>query len=67
MNSLATAGLTHVKYLLDTQMPNSIWHSWSQQGRFTASKVLDIEVEGIIPTTNPLEAFNSVLKRKHIY
>lgn len=66
MNSSATAGLTHIKYLLDTWMPISLWHSWSQQGRLAASKVLGIEVEGIIPTTNHLEAFNGVLKRKHI-
>jgi len=33
----------------------------------TASIYLGISVEGVIPTTNHLEAFNGILKRKHIH
>ena len=43
-----------------------IWQSWSDFGRIRASSVLKIPVEGVIPTTNHLESFNAILKRKHI-
>jgi len=48
-------------------MPISLWNGWSQKGRLTASIYLGISVEGVIPTTNHLEAFNGILKRKHIH
>lgn len=47
-------------------MPISLWQSWSQWGRLTAAAVMKIPVEGVIPTTNHLESFNCILKRRHI-
>lgn len=53
-------------YLTVTWMPISLWISWSQKGRNRAAEILGISVAGVIPTTNHLESFNSILKRKHI-
>jgi len=47
-------------------MPIALWQSWSEFGRVSASAVLKIPVEGVIPTTNHLESFNGLLKRKHL-
>lgn len=47
-------------------MPEPLWQSWSQKGRSVASVLLKIPVEGVLPTTNHLESFNSLLKRKYI-
>ena len=47
-------------------MPESLWQSWSQKGCSVASSILKILIEGVLPTTNHLELFNSVLKQKHI-
>ncbi|KAF8579840.1 hypothetical protein K439DRAFT_1648372 [Ramaria rubella] len=66
MTTAANAGLSYLKYLTDT-MPMSLWHGWSKQGHVKASHMLGIPVEGVIPTTNHLEGFNCVLKRKHIH
>lgn len=63
----ATAGLSYLKYLSNTWMPMSLWHGWSQKARLQASVILKIPVEGVIPTTNHLEAFNGILKHKHIH
>ena len=43
-----------------------MWQSWSEWGRVAASTLLKIPVEGVIPTTNHLESFNAILKRKHL-
>ena len=67
MGVAVTAGLTYLKYLSETWMPAPLWHSWSKKGRMEASSILNIPVEGIIPTTNHLESFNSILKTKHIH
>ena len=48
-------------------MSLSLWQSWSHYGRIRASTILNIPIQGIIPTTNHLEAFNCLLKRKHIH
>ncbi|KAF8591728.1 hypothetical protein K439DRAFT_1611009 [Ramaria rubella] len=50
----------------ETWMPVSLWHGWSQKGCLDASQILQTPVEGILPTTNHLEAFNSLLKHKYI-
>lgn len=50
----------------ETWLPESIWQSWSQMGRSLASLILHIPVEGVLPTTNHLESFNRLLKRKYI-
>ncbi|KAF8583484.1 hypothetical protein K439DRAFT_1647218 [Ramaria rubella] len=66
MTAVANAGLSFLKYLTDTWMLVSLWGSWSQKGHLEASRHLKIPVEGVIPMTNHLEAFNGILKRKHI-
>ena len=47
-------------------MPLALWQSWSEFGCVSASALLKIPVEGVIPTTNHLESFNGLLKRKHL-
>lgn len=47
-------------------MHESLWQSWSQKGRAVASVILKIPIEGVLPTTNHLESFNCLLKRKYI-
>ncbi|KAJ6560824.1 hypothetical protein DFH09DRAFT_1482414 [Mycena vulgaris] len=39
---------------------------WSDYGRKVAASLLGCEMDGVIPTTNHLESFNGVLKRKHL-
>ncbi|KAF4571298.1 hypothetical protein AB1N83_013800 [Pleurotus pulmonarius] len=62
----AQGSLDFLNYLTTTWMPISLWQSWSQWGRLTAAAVMKIPVEGVIPTTNHLESFNCILKRRHI-
>ena len=59
-------GVTYVNYLSETWMLESLWQSWSQNGHTVASTILKIPIQGVLPTTNHLESFNSVLKQKHI-
>ena len=47
-------------------MPKSLWNSWSEEGRGCAAAVLGVGIGDVLPTTNHLESFNGVLKRKHI-
>lgn len=66
-SSLAAAGgIKHLDYLITNWMSLTIWRSWSDWGRVAASTILKIPVEGVIPTTNHLESFNAILKRKHL-
>ncbi|KAJ3724101.1 hypothetical protein C8R42DRAFT_538171, partial [Lentinula raphanica] len=60
------AGLAHLQYLINYWMSISLWQSWSEWGRIAAASAIQIPVEGIIPTTNHLESFNAILKRKYI-
>ncbi|KAJ3855966.1 hypothetical protein EV368DRAFT_79123 [Lentinula lateritia] len=60
------AGLDHIKYLQNYWMTRPLWESWSECGRITAAARIGVAVEGIIPTTNHLESFNAVLKRKYV-
>ena len=62
----AGAGLAYLGYMRETWLSESLWSSWSQHGRDRASIKLQRPVEGILPTTNHLESFNAVLKRKYI-
>lgn len=62
----AGAGLAYLGYMRETWLNESLWSSWSQHGRDRASTKLQRPVEGILPTTNHLESFNAVLKRKYI-
>jgi hypothetical protein len=58
----AKGGIKHINYLITHWMPVALWKSWSEWGRVAASTVLNIPSEGVIPTTNHLESFNSILK-----
>ena len=60
------SGVSYISYLSEMWMPESLWQSWYQQGHSVASSILKIPIEGVLPTTNHLESFNSVLKQKHI-
>lgn len=64
--SAAHGGIKHIDYLVSFWMPLPMWQSWSEWGRVAASTLLKIPVEGVIPTTNHLESFNAILKRKHL-
>ncbi|KAJ7626694.1 hypothetical protein B0H17DRAFT_963315, partial [Mycena rosella] len=56
----------HVGYLISYRTTDNLWKSWSDFGRKVAASLLGCEMEGVIPTTNHLESFNGVLKRKHL-
>lgn len=62
----ASGGIKHLDYIIANWMSLAMWRSWSDWGRIAASAVLKIPVEGVIPTTNHLESFNAILKRKHL-
>ncbi|KLO10035.1 hypothetical protein SCHPADRAFT_833081 [Schizopora paradoxa] len=62
----SAAGLKHISYLTQHWMPIPLWSGWSQFGRSHASRLLGVELEGVLPTTNHLESFNAVLKRVHL-
>ncbi|KAF5381270.1 hypothetical protein D9615_008377 [Tricholomella constricta] len=61
------AGIKHLNYLTSNWMSLTMWRSWSDYGRLAASAVLKIPVDGVVPTTNHLESFNAILKRKHLH
>jgi hypothetical protein len=60
------AGIKHLTYLKENWMQVDMWRSWSERGRIQASATIGIPVEGVVPTTNHLESFNAILKRKHL-
>ncbi|KAJ3831868.1 hypothetical protein F5878DRAFT_667107 [Lentinula raphanica] len=62
----AEAGLEHFQYLNEFWMRPTLSQSWSEWGRLAAAAAIKIPVEGIILTTNHLESFNMVLKKKYI-
>jgi hypothetical protein len=62
----AALGSSYLDYLHSTWMTECIWQGWSQKGRVVAATRLQIPVEGVLPTTNHLESFNGLLKRKYI-
>jgi hypothetical protein len=65
--SVAEKGLKHLqKYLLGYWTTEIIWCSWSDFGRQVVVEILGCSFEGILPTTNHLESFNGLLKRKHL-
>ncbi|KAJ3884267.1 hypothetical protein GG344DRAFT_33122, partial [Lentinula edodes] len=59
-------GILHLDYIDRYWMPVPMWQSWSESGRIAASTLLKVPVEDVIPTTNHLESFNAILKRKYI-
>lgn len=64
--SVTRAALQHLEYLNSYWMPESMWQSWSEWGRRKAAERIGIPVQSVIPTTNHLESFNCVIKRKYI-
>ena len=58
--------VTYINYIIDTWMPELLWQSWSHKRHTIASTILKIPIEGVPPTTYHLEAFNELLKHKHI-
>ncbi|KAJ6537086.1 hypothetical protein B0H19DRAFT_1213716 [Mycena capillaripes] len=58
--------LEHLDYLRDYWTTDNLWKSWSDYGRKVAASLLGCEMDAVIPTTNHLESFNVVLKRKHL-
>jgi hypothetical protein len=64
---IAEKGLKHLQeYLLGYWTTEILWRSWSDFGRQVAAKILGCPFEGVLPTTNHLESFNGLLKRKHL-
>lgn len=55
-----------INYLVKNWLTEELWQSWSQFGRLKAAKITGVPLKGIAPTTNHLEAFNGVLKKKYI-
>ncbi|KIJ34487.1 hypothetical protein M422DRAFT_263455 [Sphaerobolus stellatus SS14] len=64
--SAGERGLLHVEYLDSYWCSESLWQSWADFGRRMASLRLKCTFEGVLPTTNHLESFNGLLKRKHL-
>ncbi|KAJ6448730.1 hypothetical protein C8R47DRAFT_1181520 [Mycena vitilis] len=58
--------IKHVDYLSTYWTTEALWKSWSDYGRKVAAALLGCAMDGVIPTTNHLESFNGVLKRKHL-
>ena len=65
--SAAKAGIEFLGYIKTTWMPEALWQGWSQKGRVVAAMLLNIPIEGVLPTTNHLESFNCLLKRRYMY
>jgi hypothetical protein len=62
----AERGLQHLHYLSSYWLSKELWESWSDFGRHSASRVLGCAFDGVLPTTNHLESFNGLLKRKYL-
>jgi hypothetical protein len=60
------AGFAFLDYFQKTWLPLALWESWSRKGRNDAATMLGTTIEGVLPTTNHLELFNGILKRKYI-
>lgn len=67
LSTMTKGAISYVNYLSSFWLSRSLWESWSAFGRIMASRILEIPLEGVIPTTNHLEAFNGVLKHKYIH
>ena len=62
----AWRGIKQLDYLNKHWMTVPLWQSWSEFGWIHVSTVLKIPIDGVIPTTNHLESFNAILKKKHL-
>ncbi|KAG6915114.1 hypothetical protein DXG01_013211 [Tephrocybe rancida] len=65
--SAAEKGLLHLNYLTSYWLSFDLWASWLDFGRHLAARILGCKFDGVLPTTNHLELFNSLLKRKHLH
>lgn len=63
---VATGVLKHLDYLESYWLREALWQSWSKAGRLRAAVLMKRPVNEVVPTTNHLESFNGVLKRKHL-
>ncbi|KAJ7237959.1 hypothetical protein C8J57DRAFT_1246702 [Mycena rebaudengoi] len=62
----ARKAVKHLDYLSNYWTTDNLWQSWSDYGRKVAAALLGCHMDGVIPTTNHLESFNGILKRKHL-
>lgn len=58
--------MVHIEYLDSYWLREALWQSWARWGRIEAAKRLGCEINEVVPTTNHLESFNGVLKRRHL-
>lgn len=65
-SSIISGVLQYLEYLDTYWLRDSLWQSWSRAGRLKAAVRMKRPVNEVVPTTNHLESFNSVLKRKHL-
>ncbi|KAI0699012.1 hypothetical protein BC835DRAFT_1405247 [Cytidiella melzeri] len=65
-SAVAEGALKHLEYLDTYWLREALWQSWSKAGRLRAAVFLKRTINEIVPTTNHLESFNGVLKRKHL-
>ncbi|EIM87717.1 uncharacterized protein STEHIDRAFT_156664 [Stereum hirsutum FP-91666 SS1] len=65
---ITSNGLEHLRYLGDGywMKDESLWRSWSDYGHRYAAVLLHCNIEGVLTTTNHLESFNGILKRKYL-
>lgn len=66
--AIASNALAHLHYLGEGywMKAEALWRSWSDYGRRYAAILLRCDIEGVLTTTNHLESFNGILKRKHL-
>lgn len=58
--------LKYLEYLDTYWLRDNLWQSWSRAGRLRAAILMKRPINDVVPTTNHLESFNGVLKRKHL-
>jgi hypothetical protein len=63
-SNIARAANTYLDYLDEYWLTWPLWSCWSDFGRLAAASRLKIPVEGVVPTTNHLESFNAILKKR---
>ncbi|KAJ8096174.1 hypothetical protein PM082_000082 [Marasmius tenuissimus] len=63
----AKGGLVFLNYLLQYHLKSEdYWYSWSPAGAIEASQCLNIPVDDVPRTNNPLEGFNGRIKNQYI-
>lgn len=62
----SNAGLEFIAYLRMTWLSYPLWYGWSRKGRLDAASRMGVMVDTVLSTTNHLESFNGVLKRRYI-